>query len=531
MKRCFGYIRVSTERQAEIKASLIEQRDVIARYAEQTNLQIVEWFEEVQTAAKRGRSDFAKIVKRLHAGEADGLIIHKIDRSSRNLHDWADIGDLVDAGISVYVAHEKLELSSRGRRLMADIQAVVATDFIRNLREEVKKGISGALKQGLLPSCAPVGYLNHGRAKLKTICPIQGPLVRLAFELYATGRYTLEALLAELRTRGLRTPRGSHLSLNGLSRLLRNRFYVGLIVWNGGTQVHRGGHERLIPAHLFARVQQLLHGRMRHKIERNDFRYRRLFRCQTCKRSLTGEVQKGHIYYRCHGKECRGTCVREETIEQAVQGLYERIAMTKAQLGLIRAYLTAFTEEGDTASDDHGQLQLAAVKDRHDRLVDAYVDGNLDQAAFAARKERLLIEQAQLQERLAASVDNGVIAERAAVMFELAGSALLSHERANDAERRQLLQMLTSNRFIAGKDVAVELRFPYAEFFRGDDFTSSAPTRGILRTIEPRGKRRSKIGARIPRSLRHGFQRLFDWLKQHPNACSNVVEHEASDQS
>src|SRR6185436_17353426 len=137
MKRCFAYIRVSTERQKEIRASLIEQRSVIARSAEQNELQIVEWFEEVETAAKRGRKKFAQVVKRLRAGDAEGLIIHKIDRSSRNYHDWGDIGDLADAGIAVHFAHEKLELSSRGRRLMADIQAVVATDYIRNLREEV----------------------------------------------------------------------------------------------------------------------------------------------------------------------------------------------------------------------------------------------------------------------------------------------------------------------------------------------------------------------------------------------------------
>ncbi len=393
MKRCFAYIRVSTERQKEIRASLIEQRSVIARYAEQNELQIVEWFEEVETAAKRGRKKFAQVVKRLRAGDAEGLIIHKIDRSSRNYHDWGDIGDLADAGIAVHFAHEKLELSSRGRRLMADIQAVVATDYIRNLREEVRKGINGALKQGLFPSGAPTGYLNHGRAKVKTICPVMGPLVRLAFELYATGRYTLAALLAELHARGLRTSHGP-LSLNSLSKLLRNRFYIGLIVWKNGSQVFPGVHERLIPVHLFAKVQRLLHARIRQKVGCNDFRYRRLFTCRTCQRTLTGELQKGHVYYRCHGQACRGTSVREEEIEQAVRSAYERIMLTQAQLTALREYLRVFAEETSTASDDQEQLQLAALKQRHDRLVDAYVDGNIDQAAYGARKERLLVEQA-----------------------------------------------------------------------------------------------------------------------------------------
>ena len=69
-----------------------------------------------------------------------GLIIHKVDRGARSLRDWADIGDLIDAGVDLRFAHDDLDLSTRGGRLTADIQAVIATDYIRNLREEVKKG-------------------------------------------------------------------------------------------------------------------------------------------------------------------------------------------------------------------------------------------------------------------------------------------------------------------------------------------------------------------------------------------------------
>jgi hypothetical protein len=41
----------------------------------------------------------------------------------------------------VHFANDSLDLNTRGGRLSADIQAVVAADYIRNLREEAKKGI------------------------------------------------------------------------------------------------------------------------------------------------------------------------------------------------------------------------------------------------------------------------------------------------------------------------------------------------------------------------------------------------------
>ena len=55
----------------------------------------------------------------LKSQKADGVIIHKIDRSARNLKDWAVLGDMIDQGIEVHFAHESLDLNARGGRLAA----------------------------------------------------------------------------------------------------------------------------------------------------------------------------------------------------------------------------------------------------------------------------------------------------------------------------------------------------------------------------------------------------------------------------
>src|SRR3989344_5171418 len=156
----YAYVRVSTQKQGEKGVSLQEQRDAIQRYADRSGLTITQWFEERETAAKRGRPVFNQMLKLIKKGKAQGVIIHKIDRSARNLRDWADLGEMIDSGIRVHFANEDLDLTSRGGRLSADIQAVVASDFIRNLREETRKGQYGRLKQGMIPWSAPVGYLN-----------------------------------------------------------------------------------------------------------------------------------------------------------------------------------------------------------------------------------------------------------------------------------------------------------------------------------------------------------------------------------
>src|ERR1035437_6009954 len=185
----------------EYGVSLEHQREAIERYAGKNNLNIVKWFEEQETAAKRGRPLFGQMLKLLRGGKASGVIIHKIDRSARNLKDWADLGELIDAGVEVHFANESLDLNTRGGRLSADIQAVVAADFIRNLREETKKGFYGRLKQGLYPICAPIGYLDCGGGQAKVPDPKMAGLVREAFDVYATVNFRSEEHTSELQSR------------------------------------------------------------------------------------------------------------------------------------------------------------------------------------------------------------------------------------------------------------------------------------------------------------------------------------------
>ena len=203
-KQFYGYIRVSTAKQGEQGVSLKEQHDAILRYSQRYGLGIAQWFEECETAAKRGRPIFSQMLRLLRQGKAQGVIIHKIDRSARNLKDWADLGDLIDVGMEVHFANESLDLNTRGGRLSADIQAVVAADYIRNLREEARKGFYGRLKQGIYPLGAPTGYRDQGGGKPKELDEAKAALVLQAFQLYGTSHYSLPRLVAEMYVRGLR---------------------------------------------------------------------------------------------------------------------------------------------------------------------------------------------------------------------------------------------------------------------------------------------------------------------------------------
>lgn len=486
MKQFFAYIRVSTAKQGEHGVSLQEQHDAIAKYGIRNDLKIIDWFEERETAAKRGRPVFNRMLKLLRQGKADGVIIHKIDRSARNLKDWADLGELIDQGIEVHFANESLDLHSRGGRLSADIQAVVAADYIRNLREETRKGFYGRIKQGLYPLPAPLGYLNKGKGKQKEPDPVKAPLIRTAFQLYASTRYSLDSLVMEMARLGLRNHRGGKVSRNGLSHLLNNPFYIGLIRLARTGETFPGSHEPLIPKSLFDRVRCVLNGKTSTRTLRHDFVFRRLLACKLCGYSLIGEIQKGHTYYRCHTKDCPTTCIREDAVEEQVHHTLSPLQFDQEE----REYIQEKMIKLKDSWRDQRETQIGAVnlrfgqlQDRLARLTDAYLDQVIERALFEERKLALLMERKEVEEQLALLKDgNGSVPDALAEFLELAGSAYLQYKMGLPAEKRDLLQIVTSNRQVHAKSVELMLSPPFSEVANRDQHSHSAPYRDRPRT-------------------------------------------------
>jgi len=482
----FAYTRVSTQKQGVEGVSLEAQQRAIQEYAARLGFTVTHWFEERETAAKRGRPIFLDMLKRLGRAQAQGVIMHKIDRSARNLKDWADLGELIDSGVDVHFATENYDLRSRGGRLSADIQAVVAADYIRNLREEVRKGILGRLRQGRYPRPAPIGYLNKGKG-LKEIDPVQGPLVHQCFELYATCAWPLSKLVPEMRHRGLRNTRGGPVSLSGMSKLLNNPFYTGIIRVKCTKEVFAGAHEALIPKFLFDRVQLILRGKFADREHRHFFVFSRLLKCSGCSYHLTGEMQKGHAYYRCHLPSCPQKTIREEEVEKVLLEKFSRIWFPEREEAYFRKRYEEFLENIGSVQQEQAkalQLRLDQIGAQLSRLADGYSEGILVAEVVKQKQNALLTEKRDVEERLESlrAGEKRVIAERMEKFFELAKSAAASYKAGLPEEKRTLVRSMTSNLEVRQKNVSIMLDLPFADFEQCPKNVSGGPERGVLRT-------------------------------------------------
>ncbi len=478
MKKVFGYIRVSTVKQGT-GVSLQEQKEAIVRYAQKHELEIIEWFEEQETAAKQGRPLFTKMMKSIRSGKSKGVIIHKIDRGARNLKDWGLLGDLIDEGFEIHFAHESLDMNARGGRLAADIQAVIASDYIRNLREETLKGINGRLKQGLYPFRAPLGYNDNGGGKLKTIDPVVGPLVKQAFLLYASNKYGLHTLTMKMTHLGLRNPLGRNISITTLSKILNNPFYAGIIKVKNKT--YTGNHESLISTALFTQVQNVLTGKTNSRTIKHEFLFRRSIKCEECSYSLIGELQKGNIYYRCHSKNCSTKSIREEIIEEEIKNTINKIQLLPGEYSILDELLLNAQNnwsEVHTGIEESLNMQHSKISQKLDKLTDAYIESVIDQKQFEEKKEKILLESKAINiNRGNILGEKERIFKKAKNYLELAKSLTKSYSYGIFEEKKKLLNIITSNLTIDQKKLMITIKSPFNEIANRYKTIECAPSR------------------------------------------------------
>lgn len=93
--KAIAYTRVSTGKQAESGLGLSDQKQIIEKAAEYRDLEIVHWAKDAGFSAKslKGRPALAEALERLDAGEAQVLIVAKLDRLSRSVADFAHLLD------------------------------------------------------------------------------------------------------------------------------------------------------------------------------------------------------------------------------------------------------------------------------------------------------------------------------------------------------------------------------------------------------------------------------------------------------
>ncbi|MBU2036636.1 recombinase family protein [Patescibacteria group bacterium] len=460
-KKFFIYARKSTDSEDRQVRSIADQLAELRELAKKENIDVVDTLVEKQTAKKPGRPVFAEMLKRIEAGEAMGILAWHPDRLARNSVDGGQIIYLVDTGIIQELKFPTFWFDPTPQgKFMLSIAFGQSKYYIDNLSENIKRGHRQKLKNGLWPQMAPLGYLNNKETKLIYVDKAKSPLIKKAFEAYATGKYTLKEIRKIINDLGLKGRRDSLLSVSNFQYLLQNPFYYGLIRYNG--EFYEGKHEPIITKKLFDSVQEVMMRKSKpHSKGLKPFLYRGFFRCGECGCFITTETQKGHNYLRCTKRKnpCSQKYTREEIITSEIQKEIKKVSLPDdwAKWMLAENEKDKLVEvQSSTLFADSTKADISLLDSKIEKLMNAYLENALTLDEYRDMKNKLVNEKQLLKEKLSA------FEQKANNRFELTEKFLkynieLANEGINE-EKLHLFKKVGSNFIIEARTVLFEPR-------------------------------------------------------------------------
>ncbi len=395
------YARVSSEEQVEGYSIDAQKRAFQALVQVRDWIAIKEYLEEGKSARTEDiskRPIFKVMIADALAGKFDVLVVHKLDRFSRNLRITLEYFDkLLKAGVAFVSISEQMDFTTPSGKVHLALLGAFAQYYSDNLSQETKKGWAERRAQGLYCGLLPFGVMK-GEDGVPTPHPDTYPGLVMAFELAAQGKSDREVAIA-LNVAGYRTAgnqRQGLFSKDTLRGMLTNRFYLGYLPDGNGGWV-KGKHKAIIEEELWSEVQE---ARRRNATSTHNrcVRGRRVCSlsgityCWDCKGRIhvsftkAGKPRLG-CYNRSKGWECPQRSVLLEVYEEQIKEYLKTFHIPEDyQLKILEAHRKL---EG---AYDNLDGERAKWKAQLERIRDLYKWGDMTKKDYLKEKQTVLNE-------------------------------------------------------------------------------------------------------------------------------------------
>ncbi|MCP3659261.1 MAG: recombinase family protein, partial [Bacteroidetes bacterium] len=226
--------RVSSKEQEEGK-SIKAQIENAKNYCERKNLEVLKVYEIVESSTRGSREKFNQILNYIEKyQEKIVLVADAVDRVQRSFKETVILDELRKKGkIELHFIREGIILDENLKtqdKMMWNFSVMLAESYVSQISDNTKRSILYKLNHGECIGKAPLGYKNIRNTENKADVVIdeeKAHFMKMAFELYATGNYSVRKLAKILQEKGLRTVRGKILLQSRLHEILQNKFYYG----------------------------------------------------------------------------------------------------------------------------------------------------------------------------------------------------------------------------------------------------------------------------------------------------------------
>ena len=374
MKKCGLYLRVSTQRQVDVKAgSLDTQEDKLASFVNLKNSAEEEWKvvkvyrEEGRSGKNTDRPQLQELVSDIKRGLINTVLVVRIDRITRSSLDFYKLFELFqEHDIDFISLNESFDTSTPTGRVIIKIIVALAELEREQTSERIKSKMQWRAEKGLWNGGIPLGYdIDPENKGILIINSEEAELVNLIFNTYLEvgSLYRTAEILnhkgyrgKEYITKKKKLHKGYRFNGVSVSRILRNPTYIGSVHHKG--DVYPGKHQGIIPGEVFERVNDALDNnrmtRTNYKREqKHHFLLRGLLKCGRCEASMYPKTSGGrgklYFYYVCPNydrrteKQCKTTYIPAEDIEDAV---IREVKKVGEDLNLIEEVVKEANKEG-----------------------------------------------------------------------------------------------------------------------------------------------------------------------------------------
>ena len=216
-----GYVRVSTDKQAEQGVSLEAQEAKIRAMATVHGTDLSEVIVDGGESAKSlNRPGMTKLLAMVDASDVQVVIVAKLDRLTRSVKDLCELLERFERrGVCLVSVAESLDTGSAAGRLVLNIMTAVSQWEREAIGERTRDALRHKRNQGQRTGNIPYGSRLAGDGEHLEPDPVEQVALREIRRLRDEGT-TLRGIAAALNHKALRTRRGTLWRLESVARIL-----------------------------------------------------------------------------------------------------------------------------------------------------------------------------------------------------------------------------------------------------------------------------------------------------------------------
>lgn len=398
------YIRVSTGKQEELSPDA--QKRLLIEYAKKNGIIVNKEyiFMENGISGKNAtnRPEFQRMIAMAKSKPRpfDVILVWKFSRFARNQDESAFYKSILrkKCGIDVVSITEPISEGMYGRL----IEMIIEWNdefYSYNLSQEVVRGMEEKALRGGYQSTPCLGYAAVGEGKPHVIVEEEFKIYQYIADLYDFENLDATAIARKVNELGYRTKRGNLFEARTVNRLLKNKFYAGIVSWNGiefdGTHEVRISKERFEKR--MERMQSSYKPKMRHDVSSCKHWLSGIVKCPICGCSL-GYNRSSTPFFQCwkyaKGFHPESVSITEKKLVRTVLDNFREILDGKD-------FSFQYIPSTSPKSDELSLLQdeLSNLKRRETRIrlafeneIDTLEEYRENKARIQAERERIISE-------------------------------------------------------------------------------------------------------------------------------------------